>query len=151
MLSGYLMLSKECSLKKILLCSCPKVLGMKIFSLLFGGLIIALINNLELIPNVMWGMESSGQGTDYLALLLGCYLVAPFLYEIIKNERCEKYFIILGSVFCFIIPIFTDVQYVQMLCPDWLIDFVNWIAYGEVFVPVGAAWYFVIAHYLGKK
>lgn len=154
MLSGYLMLGKERSLKKILLHSCPKVLGMKLFSLLFSGLIgltIALINNSELAPNVKMAMEYYGFGTDYLAMLLGCYLVTPFLYEIIKNEHIEKYFIVLGSIFCFIVPMFTDIQYVQMQCPRWLVTFVNWIAYGEVFVPVGAAWYFVVAHYLGKR
>lgn len=152
MLSGYLSLKRELSIRDTLKQRVFKAGLMKILSLVLcalTGVIIALIKN-ERIIDWLNNTRGWGFGSSYFAVLAGCYLVSPFIYLFIKDVKYEKYFLILSFIFCFIVPPFSDLDYVKSAVPNWLTAVMNWIDYGQVYIPVGSVSLFVLGHYLGK-
>lgn len=91
-----------------------------------------------------------GSGSSYFAVLLGCYLVSPFICQFIMDKEYEEYFLILSCIFCFIVPSFCDLDYVKEVMPDWITYMMNWFDYGQVYIPVGSVSLFVLGHYLGR-
>lgn len=152
MLSGYLSLKKEVSIKSTVTKRVPRIVSMQLISILlcfFAGILEALVRG-ENIKDWIHATSGWGTGTSYLAVLAGCYLVSPFLYKIIEEKKSEEYFLILSVVFCLIIPSFTDLDYVRNAMPSAINSVMNWIDYGQVYIPVGSAALFVLGHYLGR-
>lgn len=155
MLSGMLILQREPSIKETVLKRVPKVYLMKLVSLFFCvlvGVAIALLHKAPLRDCVVSVVEPGrwGMGTSYLSVLAGCYIVSPFLYKIIYDEKMEEYFLILAMIFCWIVPSFVDLPYVQESVPEFISAAMGWIDYGQVYVPVGSAMLFVMGHYLDR-
>lgn len=152
MLSGYLSLQKNVSIGDTLKRRVPRVVLMKLISLslcAIGGVLYALFRSQPVFTQIEISVREWGFGTSYLSVLLGCYLVTPFLYKITENRKLEEYFLILSVVFCFIVPTFTDLEYVRNAMPDFITSIMEWLDYGQVYVPVGSAAFFVLGHYLG--
>lgn len=152
MLSGYLSLQKCVSIGDTLKRRVPRVVLMKLVSLFLCalcGCLYALFRSQPVLPQIKISLEQWGFGTSYLSVLLGCYLVTPFLYKIIENRELEKYFLLLSVMFCFIVPTFTDLEYVRNVMPHFITSIMEWLDYGQVYLPVGSAALFVLGHYLG--
>lgn len=125
--------------------------GKLIFMCIFRGGVFALFCLRQpVLDQAKTAARSWGFGTSYLSVLLGCYLVAPLLYKIVEDERYEKYFLVLAAIFCFVIPAFVDLDYVRDVMPGFITDIMEWIDYGQVYLPVGSAALFVLGHYLGR-
>lgn len=153
MLSGMLMLEKNKTVKCVLKSGVLKVFNMKMFSVmmcLLAGAGSAMVHNTGILEGANAAFWNWGIGTNYLAVLGGCYLTVPFLDRIIEG-KLEEYFLILGAIFCFVIPVFIDVPTAQDYFPNWIRVIAGWIDYSEVFMPVGAAWIFCLGHYLSLK
>lgn len=152
MLSGYLSLRKEVTIEATLKKRVPRVVLMKLISLglcaVAGGM-YAFVKSEPVFLQVKTSVSRWGYGTSYLAVLLGCYLVTPFLYKIIENRKYEEYFLVLSAIFCFIVPSFVDLDYVRNTAPGLINSVMDWLDYGQVYVPVGSAALFVLGHYLG--
>lgn len=56
----------------------------------------------------------------------------------------------LGIVFCFVIPAICDISYLQQILPAPIVQMATWLNYGEVFLPVGAVFYYVLGHYINR-
>lgn len=156
MLSGMLSLRHEPTIHDTVCRRVPKVIMMRILSLSFclgGGVIVAVITNAPLKEYAIFAMTSWEMGTSYLSVLLGCYLVLPFLYRIVKEPQIGRYFFILAVIFCWIVPSFVDssfmdLKYVESHTPNIVLTIMSWLDYGQVTVPAGGAMLFVIGHYL---
>lgn len=110
MCSGMGMLAKERSIESIFK---KNILGLlKIYipwMLVFGvrdgivlfreGYGIRIILN-AVIKDVLFGQYH----TWFIMTLIGLYLITPFLYEIVKNEKLMKYFLALSILFTVILP-----------------------------------------------
>lgn len=152
MLSGYLSLQRCVSIGDTLKKRAPRVILMKLvsmFLLALSGGMYALFRSQPIISQMKSTIGNWGYTTLYLSVLLGCYLVTPFLYKITENRELEKYFLLLSVVFCFIVPAFTDLEYVRSVMPHFITDIMEWLDFGQVYLPVGSAALFVLGHYLG--
>lgn len=116
----------------------------------FRGVYALFCSRQPVLDQIKIAARDWGFGTSYLSVLLGCYLVAPLLYKIVENERCEEYFLVLAAIFCFLVPAFVDIEYVKNVVPGFVTDIMEWIDYGQVYLPVGSAALFVLGHYLGR-
>ena len=152
LLSGYLMLQKQTSIHDIVTKKVSKVILMEIISIFLcscAGALVALVN-----ANSIWeGIRNSsikwGFGTSYLAVLGGCYLVVPFLEKIVEEQKSEEYFLILASIFCFVIPAFTEIDYIRENMPSMIIFIMDFIDSGQVYMPVGGCCYICIRTLFG--
>lgn len=153
MLSGYLTLNKEITIKETVIGRVSRVVFMKIVSIILciitGG-IYFFIRGLSVREGVINALSNWGYGTSYLAVLAGCYLCSPIIYRFLQEKRNEEYFLILSAIFGLIIPLFVDLDYIKDVVPSYIISIMNWMDYGEVFIPVGAMSLFVLGHYLGR-
>lgn len=95
------------------------------------------------------GSKEWAYGYDYFYVLLGCYIVSPFLSRIVKDKVLEVYFLICASVVCFIIPAFVDLQYVYDNCPR-VYSVMRLLDNGMIFVPAGVTVLFVGGHYIDR-
>lgn len=57
---------------------------------------------------------------------------------------------ILAMIFCWVVPSFVDLPYVRENVPSFINAAMSWIDYGQVYVPVGSAMFFVLGHYLDR-
>lgn len=153
MLSGSLMLNKQLSISHILTKCSTKVIAMKLFSMFFCIIIATVTANFMMVTplnNIKNALASWGIGTNYLSVLLGCYLVTPFLYKIAENITLQRYFLFLGFIFCIVVPDICDIPYLQQLLPSPFLTLAQWLDFGEVFLPVGAIYYFMLGHYVNR-
>ena len=152
MLSGYLSLQKEISIKSTVTKRVPRIVSMQLISILLclsAGILEALVRG-QNIKDWIHTTSEWGIGTTYLSVLAGCYLVSPFLCKIIEEKKSEEYFLILSVVFCLIVPSFADLEYVRSAMPTAIRYIIYWIDYGQVYIPVGSTALFVLGHYLGR-
>lgn len=154
MLSGYLSLQRQVSIGDTIKRKVPRVILMKLVSLFLcvfsGGVYALFCSRQPVLDQIKIAVRGWGFGTSYLSVLLGCYLVAPLLYKIVENKRYEEYYLVLAAIFCFVIPAFVDIDYVRNTMPGFITDIMEWIDYGQVYLPVGSAALFVLGHYLGR-
>lgn len=69
-------------------------------SLIQEGYGIRIVLN-AFIKDIVFGQYH----TWFIMTLIGLYLITPFLYEIVRNEKMMKYFLLLSVLFTVIIPI----------------------------------------------
>lgn len=67
-----------------------------------------------------------------------------------NDDKFEKYFIILAGIFNFIVPII-DLDIFTQKLPNAILYILQWFDFSEVYLPVGAVWFFVLGHYIDKK
>lgn len=156
MLSGYLSLNRNISIKQTIQYRVPKVLLMKILELLFGvvaGILVFFIFKKNSFTSLISAIKfsSSHWWNPYLAILAGCYLVTPFLKKITEDVKLEEYFLVIGAFFCFVIPSVVDLEYVRRHLSPYIVQLFCWIDNAEVYLPVGSTFLFVLGHYLGIK
>ena len=153
LLSGYLSLNKNVTVKETLLRRVPRVVLMKVVSIIlcaFAGGIIAILRSQPLLDAIENAVGGWGFGTSYLSVLLGCYLVTPLLCKFTNDRKLEEYFLVLSVIFCFVVPTFTDLDYIRNAMPKYITKTMEWLDYGQVYLPVGSASLFVLGHYLGE-
>lgn len=147
--SGMLTLSREVSIENAIKNKAFRIIKMRILSLVLcciGAVILVLKKDR---PFSFDSVMELGYGTSFLAVLFGCYLVAPFLCRIVEDRKLESYFIVLGFVFGMVVPQFCDLDFMDQM-PRLAKEIAKWLDYAEILVPLGAAWYFVLGHYLDR-
>lgn len=149
MLSGMLSIGKGNTLEKSLKRRIPRVIMIKILSVVLCfsvGLMLCIVHgmNVEYIVNALtWNF-----GTSFISILLGCYLVTPFLDKIFENKELARYFIILSVIYCFIIPTVNDIEIVNNRMPEIIREAFDWLDKGEVYLPVGAVLLYSCGYYI---
>lgn len=126
---------------------------MKVLSLVLcsiAGGMRALVLQTSVRKGILNAAEAWGFGTSYLVVLAGCYLVTPFLYKIVEDDKLEKYFLILAMVFCWLIPSIVDLDYVTTAMPNVVVSVASWIDSAQIYIPVGSTMLYVLGHYIGK-
>ena len=101
-------------------------------SLLFGTAVDweNMVTNLVLGPYHMW----------FIYMIIGIYMIVPFLRKITENEALSKYYIVLGFLFAIVIPGIQDVL------GESLLDGVLFKM--AVSLPLGYSVFFVLGYYL---
>ncbi|SDB67292.1 Acyltransferase family protein [Butyrivibrio sp. INlla16] len=157
MLSGALILNDECSVDKRFVGRTFKII--KLLILQFAVCLLAAVVEVRInkggysLKEALneWGNYAFGR--NYFWILLGCYLCAPLLREIIKKKSLLYYFLILGAVFGLVVPVFVDLEYVETI--PILFNLMKNLDNSEVFIPVGASYLFVTGYFtdniLGKR
>lgn len=88
----------------------------------------------------------------FLPMIIGIYLLVPFLHKIVEDEKTLKYFLLLSFLFAFVLP-----QVIQMTTDfgsGIFLDFMNMVNYNlnymNVKMVLGYTGYFLAGYYLNK-
>ena len=118
MLSGALLLDHEPDIKKIYTKKIPKLVGAKLINMLaYFAVSLAVciyVSNLDM-STVFYPVLHEDGATYFLALLGGCYMLSPLVYTFCKNDKLERYFLILSIVFSMIFFGISSVSKVSIL------------------------------------
>ncbi len=149
MVSGIFFLDKNITIKEIF----SKYIKRMVIVLLFWNVIYAILYNLE---DYMNGKEigyniikdifiNRAPHLWYLYMLIGLYLIVPFLRNLIQNEKIMKYFLNLWLIFEVVISIFQifptmNLEISEILNNKMHINFI-----------MGYSGYFILGYYLNKR
>ena len=147
MISGALFLDGNRSIKKIFQKNILRI----VTSFIFWSVLYAFISYLQ---------GSSGSSTLkkalnghyhmwFLFMIVGLYLIVPFVKRIVESKTLTKYFLILGLIFTVIIP---DVMTVLNLLNATASDIADSVLKNINFhFTLGYVFYFVLGYYINKK
>lgn len=145
MISGALFLNKNQSIKKIYTKNILRIIIAFIFwSLIYTVLFSKGLSIKTMIINFFEGYYHMW----FLFMIVGLYMITPFVKKIIENELLIKYFIILSLIFCIIIPqaisiISVEFSYLGYLIQE-LVDKIN------LHMVLGYTLYYILGYYLDK-
>lgn len=145
MISGALFLNKNQSIKKIYTKNILRIIIAFIFwSLIYTVLFSKGLSIKTMIINFFEGYYHMW----FLFMIVGLYMITPFIKKIIENELLIKYFIILSLIFCIIIPqaisiISVEFSYLGYLIQE-LVDKIN------LHMVLGYTLYYILGYYLDK-
>ncbi len=138
MISGMFLLDKDITIKQIF-----KKYILKIFlAYIIFGTIYAIFDFLNYNYNFLTRLLSGSSHLWYLLMLIGLYLVTPFLREIIKNKKLTQYFILLNFIFTILIPFVT--YFIKIPGFSFGLKHMN------INLPLGYTGYYVLGYYLSK-
>ena len=147
MISGALMLNKNDSIKKIY----QKNILRMITAFCFWSFLYALKDKYVLGLNLRSTVITFFQGYVhmwFMFMIVGIYMIIPFLRKIVKDEQTLRYFVILGFVFCILIPQLLSV--IGIINQDWKSFFSDIIDKVEMRFCIGFPYYFVMGYYISK-
>jgi surface polysaccharide O-acyltransferase-like enzyme len=149
MISGVLYLdeTREISLKEIIMVKIRKLFVVFVFwSFAYASLtrLYAFKTvNFEVIEEILHATFLGHYHIWFLPMLMGLYLIVPFLREITKDKRLTEYFLILSFIFAFLLNFLEIIPYSQ----KWIQSISN---LGQVHLVLGYSGYFVLGYYLDK-
>lgn len=145
MISGALFLNREIPLKIIY----TKYIFRMIISYIIWSAVYALFTEKPPFGKIL-RFANGHYHMWFILMIVGIYMCIPFIKPIIENDRKTKYFLLLASVFAFVMPEFS------MLANDFGNEFVikSWdvirthINNMNMHVVLGYASYFVLGYYM---
>ena len=139
-ISGMFLLDKDISLKTIFRKYVLRMVILYIvFSLIYTTLFYCKNHSINLINTFFMGYYHLW----YIYVIIGLYLVTPFLRIIVKNKQLTIYFIILCFVFSSVIPFFIELFNIEILR--------NITLNLNLHIPMGYVGYYVLGYYISKS
>ena len=146
MISGALFLNGEHSVEKIYKKNILRI----VTAFVFWSFLYALIGFItgDSLRSTVAAFISGHYHMWFLFMIVGLYMITPFLRKIIENDFLMKYFLILSLIFSFIIPQFISVlSLFSQEAGDFLQGVINNIHFNFV---VGFSGYFILGYFLNK-
>jgi len=94
----------------------------------------------ERIPNVIRNFVLGNYHLWYLYMLIGLYMLTPFLKEIVKKRENMIYFLALSAVFTVVLPVLSNIEEMELL-----VCFLNKMQLNMV---IGYSFIYVLGYYL---
>ncbi len=149
MISGALFLSRKQSIKKIYKKNITKILVLIIFWTLFYNIwqltfsdtvftFRVFLTNLASGPYYLW----------FLYTLIGLYMVAPLLQQLIKNKKITEYFLKLSFIIAFLVPELIEIISLKSELIASLIE--NKVLLLRIPMMLGFTHYYVLGYYLNR-
>lgn len=108
MISGSLFLSRDISLERLYKKNILKlVIVFIIWSLCYSSIFNIIVS--YSLKNFISAFIKGHYHLWFLYMIIGLYMITPFLRKIIEDERMTRYFLLLAFVFSVIIPEITSV------------------------------------------
>lgn len=146
MISGVLMIERDIPLNTLYGHNIGKLLGAKgvscltmfliyvFYTLYFGGFSLAKCVKMAFMDNAMW----------FIFMMIGLYMIQPFLRIICQKREMIEYFLILGIVFSVIFPLS---EVISGFVGETIKNTYNSMYF---YFTLGYITYFVLGHYLYK-
>ena len=146
MISGSLFLNKDQSLKKLYTKNILRI----ITAFIFWSLIYTILFSKDQgIKNMIITFLKGHYHMWFLFMIVGLYMITPFIKKITENESLIKYFIILALIFCIIIPQTISIISIKSSSLGNLMqELVNKIS---LHIVLGYTLYYILGYYLDKK
>ena len=148
MISGVLFCSREASIEKLY----KKNIFRMVVAFLFWSLFYALFNV------ITQGYEQERFFRDlilgeyhmwFLFMIVGLYMIVPFLKKITESKQLLQYFLILCLIFGFLIPSMIDLLTIISVDAATLLE--QFVAKFKFNFVLGYVGYFVLGYYLSKQ
>lgn len=146
MISGALFLNRDNSVKKIFKNNILRIITAFIFwSVLYAGVSFAQGTS---IKKACLEVVQGHYHMWFLFMIVGLYLIVPFIKKIIESEALLKYFFALGLIFTFIIP--QGIAILNLLngtlgkAANSIVENINF------HFTLGYIFYFILGYYLNK-
>lgn len=94
----------------------------------------------ERFPNVVRNFVLGNYHLWYLYMLIGLYMLTPFLKEIVKKRENMIYYLVLSAIFTVLLPLFSNIEKMELL-----VSFLNQIHLNMV---TGYTFIYVLGYYL---
>ena len=85
----------------------------------------------------------------FLYMIIGLYMITPFLKKIIKDEKLTKYFIILASIFTLIIP--EIISIIQEFSPEYAEALESAVDNSYMKFVCGFTVYYILGYFLSSR
>lgn len=149
MISGALFLDREQSLSKLYKKNILRILIILIIWTIINSVwqlfttdsinsFRDFVTNLFTGPYYLW----------FLYMLIGLYMVTPFLKRIVENKKTMRYFLLLAFLFTFLIPELIQIVALKSELAAGLIN--DKLDMMRLFMVLGYTGYFVLGYYLSK-
>lgn len=139
MISGMFLLDKDIDIKTIF----KKYIFRSLVLYVIFSMLYAIVYYYEKDVSIFSTFISGYYHLWYLYLLIGLYLVTPFLRKIVSDKKIILYFIILCFIFSIIVPFIITIFGLK--------DLQTVISHLNVYMPLGYVIYFVTGYYLSKN
>ncbi len=150
MISGALFLNKNQPIKKLYKKNILKtVVILLVWTLLYDIWQPLILHNNLSIKEFFIHLSTNPNYLWFLYMLIGLYMVVPFLKKIVENKKTMQYFLLLAFIFAFLIPELIGIVSLKSSFVANLIE--NKVASLQLFMILGFTGYFVLGHYLNKN
>ena len=147
MMSGVLFLNKDKPIKEIYKKNILHIAIAFVFWSVTYSLIYHFQFNTSLKQFVLTTIKGQGH-MWYLLMIIGIYMIVPFLKMIVDNEKYMKYFLILALIFAFIVP--QGISIISIRYKELGAAFNNVIKNLNLHLVMGYSFYFILGYYLNK-
>lgn len=150
MISGALFLGKEQKLSKLIKKNINRIMVILAFwSIVYALSDLFLTHRVESVSEMVQNLFTGHYHLWFLFMIVGLYLIVPFLNKIIENERLALYYVILAFVIGFFIPQFAQILSLRFETGSNIIS--NILDKVNIHFVVGYSGYFVLGFLLNKK
>ncbi len=149
MISGALFLSKEQPIKKIYKKNILKILILLVFwTLLYNLWQLFISHNSITFKNFIINLTTGPFYLWFLYMLIGLYMVIPFLKRITEKKKTMEYFLLLAFIFTFLLP---ELIAVIAFKSEFVANLINnKLDSIQLFMTLGFTGYFILGYYLNK-